>query len=91
METRPSDEINSRIVELEKQLQAELQSLNIVQNQYSDVAREILVLKGQINSKEIEKKDLLKIMQKAKFNITQTELEIKIETKNFWSTKNSGQ
>lgn len=90
MDNRSSDEINNHIVELEKDLQGKLKSQHIIQEQYSDVSREILVLKNTISTKEIEKKDLLKILNKSKFNVKQIELDLSIEKKNYWSNKNGG-
>lgn len=91
MDNRSSNEIDENIVELEKDLKHKLDSHQIISEQYSDICREILVLKNQISSKEIEKKDLLKVLNKSKHNIKQVELDLSIEKKNFWSTRNSGQ
>lgn len=82
-----SDDISNKMVELEKKLKSFLDNLQIVQDQYSDISREILVLKNQINSKEIERKDLAKIMNKSKMNIKQVELDLSILKKKYWTSK----
>lgn len=88
MDNRSSDEVNNRIVELEKELQKLLEAKHIISEQYSDIKKEILLLKNQISNWELQRADFLKILNKSKFNIEKLELELSIEKKNYWTIKN---
>ena len=88
---RSSDEINNKIVEIEKDLHSKIECQRIVQESFSDISREILVLRKNIADKLIEKRDLEKVLDTGNYNIRKLTLELKIETNNFWSKKNGGQ
>ena len=77
----------NEIDEIEKELKSMDEKLAIIQDQYSDVKREIQVLKREISDKEIAKTDLLKILTTCKHNIKQKELELSMKNREYWRNK----
>ena len=83
MSNRSSVEISQEIAEQQKSLKEALSNQHIVE-------QEILILQRQILNLQLKKKDLELSNSKAKHNIKQIALSIKLSTNDFWTTKNEG-
>jgi len=82
METNSAD-ISNQITEKENEL------ANALENQQK-VEQEILLLQRDILELQYKKKNLEITNSKAKHNIKQLNIEIKLLTSKFWLAKNSG-
>ena len=85
-----STDLSQQLSDLENKIKEMNSKLDIVQGQYSDCKREIIMLERDKKDKELRKTDLQKIMTTSKHNIEAVRIEYEGVKRKFFSQIREG-
>jgi len=90
IDNRSSDEIDTHMVEIEKELQVAQKEKWEVQDKYNKLRRDEIELQVKIVTVRKQKQDLKIILDKANCMIKEMESEMRIEKSLYWNKRHAG-